>query len=91
MKRVFKYELPIDDVVCIKMPAGAQALTVDTQHGDPQLWVLVNPDAPMVAHRFRVAGTGHPIESKDAEKYVGSFQLYSGSFVGHLFDLGEVQ
>ncbi len=89
-KRVYRYPVPFDDIVDIKMPIGARLLTIQVQHGEPKLWALVDPDRPVVTRRFRIADTGHPVEDWEATAYVGSFQLYSGNFVRHVFDLGEL-
>lgn len=82
---VYKYELPLEDMVRIEMPVGAEVLTVQTQHGVPQIWALVRPGRTEV-RRFRVAGTGHNISV--AGPYVGTFQLHGGGLVFHVFDLG---
>lgn len=33
--RVFKYPIPIDDVVAVAMPVGSEVLSVGWQPGDP--------------------------------------------------------
>lgn len=85
MRAVFKYEVPIRDVVTIRMPANAKVLHVATQHGFPFLWALVDTDAPIVRRRFRVAGTGHPIEG--ALTHVGSLLLEVDALVFHVFEI----
>lgn len=82
---VYKYPLPLGDVVEVEMPAGAQILTVQTQHGQPCIWAMVTPDAPPVVRRFRVAGTGHDLGEVGA--YLGTFQLLEGAFIGHVFEM----
>ncbi len=44
-KNIFKYTLHLNDSIKIKMPVGAEILTVQLQYGKPQLWALVDPNA----------------------------------------------
>jgi hypothetical protein len=88
MKTVWKYPVTIGDEFTLEMPLAAKVLTVQVQHGAPYLWALVDPanvDA-MRTRRFRLAGTGHPIEDTDGLKYVGTFQMFGGSLVWHVFE-----
>jgi hypothetical protein len=86
MNAVWKFELDTDDYSKIDLPVGAKPLTVQDQKGHVQMWCLVDPNETVYETRtFRLAGTGHPI-SENVE-YIGTFQLYSGSFVGHLFEV----
>lgn len=93
MKSIYKYPLKTEDVVRIKMPAGAEILTVQVQNGLPTLWALVNPDAPLYERIIEIFGTGNPVgigdDSGSSRIYIGSYQLYNGSFVGHVFEYIE--
>lgn len=93
MLTVYKYPLILDDWQDIDLPVGARSLAVQMQHGVPQLWALVDPAAPLVPRRFRIAGTGHPINlGADGTRldYIGTFQLQAGALVFHLFELGAM-
>ncbi len=92
-KAVFKYTIIADDEIRIPMPVGAEILTVQVQHKEPQLWALVDPSAPLEDRCFRLAGTGHPIvaDVEDQLLYINSFQLMGGSLVFHLFERKERQ
>ena len=87
MKTVWKYKIPTDDVFVLDLPIGAKPLSVQVQNDDPILWCLVD-DRQMVneKRRFRLAGTGHSI-SENNLAFIGTFQLFGGSFVGHLFEI----
>lgn len=89
MKRIFKYVFSITDDIVISMPKGAQILDVQMQHGNPCIWALVTQANPIVERVFRLAGTGHPIESSDVDKYtyIGTFQMRDGALVFHLFEV----
>lgn len=85
MSAIWKYLVEVADRFEIDMPDGARVLCVQVQHDHPQIWAMVDPGAPVITRRFRVVGTGHRIEEPIGQ-YVGTFQLYGGEFVGHLFE-----
>lgn len=84
-ERVYKYDLPIGDWISVRMPEGAQALCVQTQHGAPQLWARVDIERPPVVHHFRMVGTGHDLGT-NVGRYVGTVQLHDGALVFHVFE-----
>jgi hypothetical protein len=88
MKVVWKYEIPVQDHFALSMPAGAQILSVQTQHASPVLWALVNPDLPRDTVHFRLAGTGHPLPEGNLQ-FVATFQVAGGSLVFHVFQLPD--
>lgn len=83
--QIWKFPLPVEDVVDIKMPAGAELLCVQLQNGSPCLWAKVDVKSTPTARRFYVVGTGHPMPVK-AKNYVGTFQLSGGQLVFHVFE-----
>ncbi len=86
---VWKFVLPIDDVVSVQMPARARVLSCGVQHGEVCVWAAVDTTAALVERRFRVAGTGHPLTLIDASgPFVGTVMLHGGALVFHVFDLG---
>jgi hypothetical protein len=89
--QVWKFPLKVVDTQEVVIPFGAHILTVQAQEGVPCLWALVDPTHGPAHHTIRIAGTGHPIPKPPLGKpltYIGTFQLYAGGFVGHVFDLG---
>ena len=84
--RVYKYALIPNDLVTLEMEEGAQILAVQEQRGEPFIWALVNPRAPMRTRKFRLAGTGHDIVWREGMVHRGTFQLNGGSLVFHLFE-----
>ena len=84
-KTIWKFPFEVTDEIKIRMPKGAEILTVEAQGSSPCIWALVDPDASMEVVTFRVYGTGHPVETMNIEEHVGTFQLEGGAFVGHLF------
>lgn len=88
--------------VIIEMPYEAEILHVNTQgcYGDHAwLWALVETENKKAKYRFELYGTGHEVATHVdyAEggitlkyrrlKYVGTFMLEDGHFVGHLFQV----
>lgn len=89
-KRIFKYTIPVEGIFPLELPQGAKILTVQEQRGKPQIWVLVDPDSSAEIREFRMVGTGHPIdEDKETLEYIGTFKLFGGNFIGHLFEIRE--
>ncbi len=89
MKAVWKFPLPIDDVIEIEMPRGAEILHVSSQADSPMLWALVEQGAAMEKRRFRFAGTGHLIEEPELPeclKHRGSWSQNNGKLIFHLFE-----
>jgi hypothetical protein len=84
--KVYKFDLPLEDIATIRMPKNAQVLYVAVQDGIPRVWALVSPTAPKETRNFRVAGTGHPI-GKTVGRHIGSFQMHDGALVFHVFEL----
>ena len=92
MNKVFKYPVPVQDRFSLNLPQGARILTVQEQHGEPQIWALVNPENVIETRNFCLAGTGHSIEENEENlNYIGTFQLYNGDFIEHLFEIKEEQ
>lgn len=79
------YKYPVTPEMVLPLPKEAKPLTVHIQHGTPQLWVLLNPEAPAIPRKFVVHGTGHTIHTASL-LYIGTFQLERGRLVFHLFE-----
>ncbi len=84
MKTIYKYSLDATGEQVIKMPKGAQVLTVQNQHGCAVLWALVEKTAEIENRTFLVYGTGYEVTKEG--KYIGTFQLHQGSLVFHVFE-----
>jgi hypothetical protein len=86
MRTIHKYSLRGGGALReIQMPVGARALCVQTQDGNPCLWALVDTGNPMVTRTFSVYCTGDEL-AREEGSYVGTFQMYDGRYVYHLFD-----
>lgn len=83
---IYKYTVPITDEVVMSLPIGAQILTVQVQHGEPQLWAIVDPSRGTERRAFRIFGTGHPVDCAESLRYIATFQTASGRLVWHMFE-----
>lgn len=88
MKTIYKYPLAIEDFQIIQLPKGAKILCVQAQEDQPQLWAVVDTlaakrtDSYEPKHIITIA-TGGPMP--DVGKYLGTYQVLKGRFVGHVF------
>jgi hypothetical protein len=90
MKTIWKYKLPVLDEFHVDIPAGARILTAQVQHNELNLWALVDTEATVIPYNFAILGTGNPIDDSInllCYRFVNTFQLYEGGFVGHLFQV----
>jgi hypothetical protein len=86
-KRIYKYQITVDDVAHVAMPEEAQILTVQTQDDQPFIWALVDADAEPEERTFFIVGTGNPFPDYADYDYIGTFQQANGLLVWHLFEL----
>ena len=86
MKTIWKYRVA-EVYNNLEVPEAAVPLTVQMQDDEPQMWLLVDPEAPKEKRRFNIYGTGWEMPNWPGN-YVGTWQ--DGSFVFHVFDMGAV-
>ena len=88
MTRIWKYELPIEDVATKVMPAGAEILHVGLDpSGQPCVWALVQENEKMERSNFHIVGTGNPMSDEITHAmHLGS--IVQGPSVWHVFDGG---
>ncbi len=86
--RIWKYEIKIDDKIQIEMPEKAEILSVQVQKGIVCIWALVDSENKTETRYFEVFGTGHkvPVDMGISRKFIGTFQIYGGDLVFHLFE-----
>lgn len=75
MKTIYKYKLELKDKQTIKLPIGAEILTIQMQDGVFQLWALVSESASSHnEHTFFIYGTGFPIPNPEKLEYITTLQ-----------------
>ena len=85
MKKIYKYPLALEDKQTIQMPKGSSILCVQTQHGKPCLWAMVDHRVPSIDVKIEIYGTGETVSQPDWLRYIGTFQINGGYEVYHVF------
>ena len=86
MRRIFKYELTVEDVQVVETFTLFEPLSVKVQKGIPVLYAIVDDETVPAEVKIRTYGTGFsvdPFTMKD--EYVGSYLLHEGDLVFHVF------
>jgi hypothetical protein len=83
MKTIWKYPLEVTDYQNVRMPEGAEILSVADQYGVICVWALVDPEADLENRMFYIFGTGNPVSETLPWQFVGSVQ--QNIFVWHVF------
>jgi hypothetical protein len=88
---IWKYQLADEARQVVMMPSGAEILSVQQQHGDLQLWAMVDPDLPKQMRVFEIFGTGTTMPDLSSEgrvrRHVATVQTCQGMLVWHVFEL----
>lgn len=87
--KIWKYPVPLNaDEFTVAMPVGARVLDVQTQHGQPVIWAMVDADRSQEFETrfFEIYGTGMSVPDPESLNYVGTFQMRGGHLIIHLFE-----
>jgi len=85
-KTIYKFPIEVKNDFQLTLPKNSQILHVGMQGENLRMWVLIDKDEKEAEVRhFCLFGTGHDFALLDY-KYIGTFQLYTGSLVFHLFE-----
>jgi len=87
-KRIFKYELDLQQKQGIMMPAGAEVLSVQPQMGQLCMWAAVDVEAPPELRHFVLYATGEELPA-DHGRFVATVQGAGGALVFHLFEVQQ--
>lgn len=97
MKTVYKYGLALKDEQILQIPLveaplpfdesiiSRNLLHVDTQHGEPQLWAMVDTDNPLMDCTICIRGTGHSCVGLDPSNYIGTVKIGGDMLIFHVF------
>lgn len=88
MKVIWKYEIPLESRFKIDLPKNARILSVQSQNGNPCMWVEFEPpeiNKPSEVRIFFLAATGEAFNETDLE-YIETFQCRNGALVFHLYE-----
>lgn len=87
MKTIFKYPIEVTDRQIVRMPRGAQILSVQYQGKQLCIWAQVDDQEPLVDRVVLVCGTGHPMPEAPVGVFlhhIGTVQ--DGPYVWHVFE-----
>jgi hypothetical protein len=86
MRTIWKYN--IEPETRIEVPRQAKILSIQTQRGNPVMWMEVDTNEPKEKRLFLAFGTGHklPDDMKHLH-YVGSFQVENEMLVYHVYEV----
>ena len=83
IERVYKYLLPLlGEWFSMTMPEGAIPLCRQVQDGQPCMWARIVVGRPPVTHHFRLAGTGHSLQSSTHTMPLWGHGGLVGQYVG---------
>lgn len=77
------------DAFTVSLPRNARILSVQTQLGNPCMWVYLDDLDAKEDRKFMTIGTGHNGDAVRNMRFVGTFQLEGGALVFHLFEGGS--
>ena len=86
MRKIYKYELPVDGKIITIKQCIIKILNIQEQNGIPVMWAIVDPDNEVIEPLKIVAiGTGWELPT-GLDDYLGTAQDEYG-FVWHYFSL----
>jgi len=90
-RTIWKYDIPVPVVseFTLLLPTGAKILHIGVQYDAPRMWALVDPVEELIDYHFIVVGTGSSIPWGPLLSYEGTFQMYGGGLVCHVFGVGH--
>ena len=87
MKRIFKYELPVEGQSVLIFAHVLQWLKVDNQDGTPVVWAIIDDEKEQYKYRVESVGTGWYMRDEliyGNVKYLGSTTDWD-NYVWHYF------
>lgn len=81
---IHKYTLK-SDVNKIQIPEGGIVIDSQLQHGEPVMWVQVDPTKEKVTRSFMFIPTGGNVTDKMV--YIKTVQFHGGNLVFHLYEI----
>jgi len=87
-KNIYKYTLEVTDKQRIELYRQSEILSIQEQNGVLCMWVLCDVEFVKDVRTFEIFGTGHNIDYDMGvdRKFISTFQMQGGAFVGHVFE-----
>lgn len=87
MRVIYKYPLPLQDIVELRLNKGAKIIDIRTQKDQPMLWAEVFTSRPMEFRTLYIVGTGQSMDHLPSDiEHIGSYHLYDGQLVFHVYE-----
>lgn len=90
MARILKHEIPAASEFTLPLYEYSKLLKIAVVNEKTYIWALEDESMPQRGVKFRMIMTGEEINLDPYMVYIGTFILFNGSFVGHLFVDGSV-
>jgi len=85
MNVIYKYQIFPGDMQVLEIPQDSKILCVQTQGGEPQMWVQQYTEGSLTQKEIYIIPTGATFDADD-KKYIGTFQLNGGTLVFHVYE-----
>jgi len=84
MKTIYKYKVNLGKTE-LRMPKGYKILSLQVQHGAPQIWALIDAnETEQENFEVNVYGTGHSLPD-DPGEHISTFKMDGGNLIFHAF------
>lgn len=84
--RILKHQIDAIGIFEVRMHEGSKILDIQMQNNTPTIWVEADPEKPVIVRRLHIFSTGKYIPEPDKKHYIGTFQLYDGRAVWHVYE-----
>lgn len=85
MARILKHEIPAASEFKLTLHEDCTLLKLAVVNEKAYIWAVEDESMPQRGVKFRMIMTGEEINIDPYMVYIGTFILFNGSFVGHLF------
>ena len=85
MARTLKHEIPAASEFKLPLHEDCILLKLAVVNEKAYIWAVEDESMPQRGVKFRMIMTGEEINIDPYMVYIGTFILFNGSFVGHLF------
>ncbi len=85
MARILKHEIPAESEFTLPLHEDCILLKLAVVNEKAYIWAVEDESMPQRGVKFRMIMTGEELNLDPFMVYIGTFILFNGSFVGHLF------
>lgn len=87
MMTIYKYPIALSAGQVLRIPKGAEPLSVQMQDGNICMWARVDTSQPLRDFEIAIYGTGHELPDKNGERLMHLGTVQRGAFVWHIFEV----